>query len=316
MNKLLSVVIPTIGREAYLDISLSSLLPQEAFDEIVVFDNSTQQQLQRGSQWGGHPSVRWERSGGGLPPIESWNSAVRACQTPWVTIFGDDDVAGPEFGAQLRKQMHEAGLIYAPFHLIDEVGRQHRDLPPIPESSDHDTFRHRRMRGQLYCVIPGFAFRREDFLEVGGFRRLGLPNDLYCDDDLWFRLGAKAGRVNVVQARTWSYRRHATQVARKFDLRGFITGFDGFARELEAALGQFDVPMVRVYPGDMGREGYKQRILAERFSLWLRQVAGTDLSLTKEILTLPVPWAQRLPWLMRGYAATLSRWLGAGFSKK
>ena len=295
---MLSVVIPTIGRETYLDIALSSLIPQEAFREIVVFDNSPAQRLQHTSRWGDHARVRWELSGGGLPPTESWNGAVRACKTQWVTIFGDDDVAEPEFGAELCKLTGEPGLIYAPFHLIDEAGRRHPDLPCIPESSDHHTFRYRRMRGELYCVIPGFAFRRIDFMEVGGFRKSGLPNDLYCDDDLWFRIGAKTHQVKVVQLRTWSYRRHSAQVARRFDMGSFVSGFDNFTQQLESSLARLDVPVERVYPPRMGRKGYRKRILSERFRLWLRQGAGVIIPGYRDILSLPVSWSQRIVWML------------------
>lgn len=303
----LSVVVPTIGREFYLDLSLRSLVDQTDFDEIVVFDNSPSQRLQETSSLRDEPRIRWEKSGGGLPPTESWNTAVRRCRSEWVTIFGDDDVAGPDFAEKLRAQTYQAGLVYAPFHLIDEKGNRDPQVVVIPSITDSQDFRHQRMDGAIYCVIPGFAFKKDDFISVGGFRKLGLPNDLYCDDDLWFRLSAKAGGVRVVESKTWSYRRHLLQVGRRFDLAHFVRSFDGFSAKMCTALTELGVPEREVYPRISGARGYKKRILDERVSLWLALYQQTIAAKFICIWRLEAPFSWRLLW----WAKTLKRvWVG------
>lgn len=305
---MLSVVIPTIGREDYLDTALSSLVEQKAFDEVVVYDNSPGQNLGRRSPLSRHSRVRWERSGGNLPPIQSWNGAVAACRMPWVAIFGDDDVAGPDFGSSIRDRLVQGGLIHAPFRLIDQFGREERESTAIPVSCDHNEFRYRRMMGEIYSVIPGFAFKRSDFEGVGGFRKLGLPNEIYCDDDLWFRIAARARSVSVIPIRTWSYRRHLGQVSRRFDMREFIIGLDLFVRQVEDSLLALGVPESQIFPPKIGRHGYKRYLLSLRYSQWLRQSEGTGTPFIKEILHFPIPWWRKCSWILRRARYVWAKW--------
>ncbi|RRJ94498.1 glycosyltransferase [Opitutaceae bacterium TAV4] len=238
----LTAVIPTIGRLPFLDFSIGSLLAQRIpFDEILIVDNSSDQNLQQLSRWGRMTGVRWERSGGGLPATQNWNLAVRLCSYEYVTIFGDDDIARENFCDELRTGLRNSGMVFCNFDVIDEHGDIVRRGKTLPMQFTAAQFRHARMRGELYTVIPGFAFRQKDFIDIGGFRHLGLPKDLYCDDDLWFRLSERAGSLTVARGTSWCYRIHDGQVGHVFSYRTFLQNIDEFVKLMMEALKELGV---------------------------------------------------------------------------
>ena len=67
--KMVTAVLPTIGRIKYLDIAIESILNQsKKFDEIIIFDNSIKQNLKDLSIFGTNESIKFIQSGKQLNP--------------------------------------------------------------------------------------------------------------------------------------------------------------------------------------------------------------------------------------------------------
>jgi glycosyltransferase involved in cell wall biosynthesis len=307
----LSAVIPTIGRSPYFDEALGSLLAQrDDFHEVVVFDNSEAKNVRATSRHASDAGVRWESSEGFLPALQSWNTAVARCRGDCVTIFGDDDVALPGFASHLNAALQRANFVLSAFETIDEHGKVIKAATTVPLHFTPAEFRHRRMRQQLRLVIPGVAFRREDFLKIGGFRDTHLPKVIYTDDDLWFRLAEAAGKVGGVEGVTWRYRWHKNQIGTGFGLRAFASGVDAFLDGLVNSLVALGAAPDAIFPEGQTREGYRQDLLTTRFQiLWSRELEMDKRCFSRNVELLRDLVGVRLPFNRKyrlGHKAALS----------
>jgi glycosyltransferase involved in cell wall biosynthesis len=99
-----SVVIPTHNRLDLLADAIESVRRQDAADwELVVFDNSSTDDI------GGHvrkladPRVRCSRSDEFLPVTDSWNRAIDLASGDYVIFLGDDDGLAPDYFSRMSK---------------------------------------------------------------------------------------------------------------------------------------------------------------------------------------------------------------------
>lgn len=119
--KKVSVVIPTIGRIEYLDKAIESLLNQSIpFSEIIIFDNSIEQNIRELSKYKDNENLHWKKSGKQLDPINSWNMAVKTTSFEYVTVFGDDDIAYNEFHSYIQKNLEKSDFVYINYDIMDE----------------------------------------------------------------------------------------------------------------------------------------------------------------------------------------------------
>ena len=259
--KKISVVLPTIGRLEYLDKSIASLLEQTTpFDEFIVFDNSKSQDLRKTSIHGESELIRWVSSGKFLNAIESWNTAVASCSNSYVTIFGDDDIALPDFHEQALAVLERSEFGLVPFTLMNSEGVPYITDAGLYHDVDSDEFRYLRLRGTLQFAIPGFIFRKDQFMSVGGFKDTQLPGYVACDDMLWFELSALAGRVAVSDRSSWFYRKHSSSQGFPSSTMDFSKNFSRYVEEMCTRLAFVGVVRDRVFPPDFGTQDYIDRI--------------------------------------------------------
>lgn len=264
--KSVSAAIPSMGRIQYVDKSICSLLEQSLpFDEIVVFDNSREQNLRGLSQYACETRVRWERSGNHVGPAESWNAAVRLCRNDYVTLVGDDDLALPDFHHEIQEVLQRSNLGLLRFCIIDASGRRLAPnrrvaVPPSAEDLSPQEFRYARLRQQLHCFLPGWVFRKDRFFSVGGFVELGFPNGLAVDELLWLKLSCLEQRVAVGKTVCWCFRVHDGGGGRLRTMAGFSEYIKPYICEIRRALMQLNVSEEEVFPPELDSQTLVDRM--------------------------------------------------------
>jgi len=302
-----SLVIPTIGRPEYLDLAIESVLGQRLpFAEIVVFDNSPGQRLQEYSRFGAAEGVSWAKSGQMLGALESWNTAVGTCSSEYVCILGDDDLLCPLFHDELQKALLRSAFVVCPFDFMDHSGAVTVPFSGRAFDLSSDEFRFERMAGRLNTMVPGICFRRATFVALGGFIDSTLPNLLYSDDLLWFRIAAIEKRVAMVPLATWKYRVHDAQIGHIYQLKAFAGKLDGYCTKLLELLLPLGVPAAEVFPSPRGLPGYRAFLIRIRSRLILNSILNSSsrswwpvLGLMKELLQLDLPVHLKLYFLAR-----------------
>mgnify|MGYP001379109848 CR=1 FL=1 len=90
----ITAVIPTIGNNDFLIDSINSIINQKKpFNEIIVFDNSQDNELKKSIPKSILQRVKWVSSKARLPCYESWNQAVNNASESHIFVMGDDDIA-------------------------------------------------------------------------------------------------------------------------------------------------------------------------------------------------------------------------------
>lgn len=210
----LSAVIPTIGRENYLDLAVESLLSQSVpFDEIVIFDNSKEQKLEELSKFKNNPNIKFINSGLQLDPINSWNNAVKSTTSEYVVIIGDDDIALPNFSVATRKTLEKSDVVIAQANSIDEKGTKLFHLPyPKNPTLTYEEFFKERLSGRCSLFVPGIAFKKELFTKVNGFINTGIEGLAYSDELLLFSMAYVNKGISLTNEICWNYRIHSGQL--------------------------------------------------------------------------------------------------------
>lgn len=211
----ISIVIPTIGREKYLNLSLRSVVDQiEPFDEIVVFDNSVSQDIEVDLNSKANSKITIIRSGGQLDPISSWNKAVQSCSNEYIVILGDDDIATEKFSIEIRRSLQYSDVVIARAEAIDENGIKTQDLPyPEQEVLNYCDFFKKRLTGKCSLFVPGIAFSKRLFNSVGGFSNTNIEGCAYSDELLLFSMCLMNSKIAFTREVCWSYRIHSGQIA-------------------------------------------------------------------------------------------------------
>lgn len=273
MYKKVSVVIPTIGRLNYLDHSIQSLLNQAVpFSEIIVFDNSVEQNVRVLSSFENHPKIKWAKSGKQLDVIQSWNTAVSLCSNEYVTIFSDDDLALIDFHNEIQKGLVYSDLIFLPYQTMDEksivLGENRRQF----RSLSSNEFRHKRMLGATISLVPGVVFKKIHFNYVGGFVCNFLPNALYLDDLLWFKISALAKNVYFSNTICWKYRIHQSQIGYLTNLRVFTENVVRYVDLVVTSLKKLGVDEDYIFPRGKSEIDYIDSLISSRFLIVLSKL--------------------------------------------
>lgn len=265
--KEVSVVIPTIGRVEYLDKAIESLLNQTIpFSEIIVFDNSVEQNISELSKFGNDTKVKWEKSGDKqLDPMNSWNNAVKCTSSKFVTIFGDDDIAYEEFHSAIQKLLEKSNFVYINYDVMDENDSvtKFNKLEEIIYPSEQ--FRHQRMKGSLGMMVPGAVFKKDVFLNIGGYETSCLANFLYSDDLLYFKIAEIENKVIFSGKSYWKYRVHSGQIGNLIRLNDFSKSSHLYIEKLEKRLKELKVAETNIYPSELQNNGYMYKLISDRF---------------------------------------------------
>lgn len=273
MYKKVSVVIPTIGRLTYLGQSIQSILNQTVqFNEIIVFDNSVEQNIRELSSFGNHPKIKWAKSGKQLGAVQSWNTAVSLCCNEYVTIFGDDDLALINFHNEIQEGLANSNLIFLSYQTINENSIDLEGKSNQFGKLSSNEFRHKRMLGGLSFFVPGVVFKKIHFNFVGGFVCNFLPNALYLDDLLWFKISVLSNDVYFPNTICWKYRIHQAQIGYLTNLGAFNENIVKYVGLVVTSLKKLGVDEDHIFPRGKSEIDYIDSLISSRFLIVLSKL--------------------------------------------
>jgi glycosyltransferase involved in cell wall biosynthesis len=186
-SPLVSVCIPTYNRPEYLRRAVESVLAQTYPQfEIIITDNSTNDDSATLAAMWKDPRVRYYKNDGNVGPVVSSNRAVSLSNGKYIKFLMDDDLLKPRCLERMVKAFEEnptAGIVMAPMELIDQD--DHRIFPRFYvfqkmdyryryQVGDQLIDRKRLLRDFLTrdypCTVPsGFMFRAEALKQAGQF---------------------------------------------------------------------------------------------------------------------------------------------------
>lgn len=167
---LVTVCVPTIGREAMLVETLASLRRQTYPNlEILLLDNASPEPARQilGRFAEEDPRARILRSERRLPMFENFNRGIHAATGDFVVFFFDDDVYLPGFVERELEMLTAhptAGFVGSNYFLIDAAGRvtdRRRLVKKTGVVPGRDYIRGLVWRGRNVIGTPGIMYRRE-----------------------------------------------------------------------------------------------------------------------------------------------------------
>jgi glycosyltransferase involved in cell wall biosynthesis len=130
---------------------------------------------------------RFEENLGGSSLPAQWNRCVALSKEPWVWLFSDDDVMGPDCVAAIHAALaSDPGEHVLRFdtQVIDWTGKLLAANPPHPRGETGIDFIYARLRGERNSYVVEYVFRRAAFDRAGGFPDYPVA---WCSDDVaWF----------------------------------------------------------------------------------------------------------------------------------
>lgn len=195
---ILEAVLSLVGRvdevivvdDASTDATLD-LLDRMSFDNLRVIHNESSQGVSR-----------------------AFNRAIAQASSDLIIIQGGDDRSLPDRAKLQKAAMADpaVAMVYSDPRVISSSGRFMPDwLAPEFHPEPADPLAALALGINFICA-PSVAFRRTDFLEVGGFHA-GL--DLLQDHDLWLRL-AERGELRKLTDPVVEYRKHGSNASRDY----------------------------------------------------------------------------------------------------
>jgi glycosyltransferase involved in cell wall biosynthesis len=198
---LVSAVIPTFNRLAYLRAAIDSVLNQTLGDfEIIVHDNASAEDPTPMVAAIGDPRIWVHRNATNIGQTGNIVAACTKARGKYVAILGDDDLWQPNFLATLVPPMQEDPDIVVAFcahDVIDEQGRldaarteavnrRHRD--GISQGV-HGPFVSIALIRRAICVVSGAVFRRD------AVEWQAVPKDLVFNCDVYISyLAVRTGK--------------------------------------------------------------------------------------------------------------------------
>ncbi|MFC2133447.1 glycosyltransferase family 2 protein [Bacteroidota bacterium] len=192
---LVSIVMPTYNRAAYLERSIKSMLNQTFADWelIIVDDGSDDNSFEIVNEYlHSNEKIRYLKHSNRKPPI-TFNTGIQASCGKFVTFLGSDDEFKPDHLA-LRMSYFESNpdvdMIHGGVEIIgDPYVKDKNDLSKKIHLSE--------------CVIGGTFFaKRNVFFELEGFKNLS-----YSDDSEFFERAEKKFTIHKVDFKTYIYYR-------------------------------------------------------------------------------------------------------------
>jgi glycosyltransferase involved in cell wall biosynthesis len=219
-SPLVSVVIPTYNRTAYLRLALKSAVEQSYRNlEIIVCDNASPEDPSAVIAEFNDPRIRLHRNQRNLGPTPNTLLGVGMATGDYVAILGDDDVWQPEFIATLLAPLEQDPTVIVSFcnhDIIDAAGlRSAEATDRITRCFGRHLLRHGTYREfddialvyRAICVVSGSIIRRHaiDWSRIP--EDMPISVDLYID----YLLATAGGACAFVPGYLMQYRYHSLQ---------------------------------------------------------------------------------------------------------
>ena len=137
---------------------------------------------------------RYERNLGSESLPGHWNRCIEATDEPWVWLFSDDDVAGPDCVAAFYERLEDfrdRDVMRFQTQIIGSDGQVQRPSRPHPPHETGTDFLFDRLLGERDSFVVEYVFRREAWKRAGGFA--DFPAAWCADDVAWFSFSRRGG---------------------------------------------------------------------------------------------------------------------------
>jgi glycosyltransferase involved in cell wall biosynthesis len=222
---LVSVVIPTFDRPAYLRIALASVVAQSYRNlEIIVCDNASREDPSAIVAAFNDPRIRLHRKANHVGQTRNILTGVAMATGKYVAILGDDDVWRTDFIATLIAPMAADSEIIVSFCDHDIIDGEGRLSVAVTEQVTRRFGRH-LLRDGVYRPFDEIALVYRSICVVSGslIRRAAIdwsriPQDLPVSIDLYiaYLLATAGGSCAFTSTRLMQYRYHSLARANSF----------------------------------------------------------------------------------------------------
>ena len=216
-DQTLAIVIPA-HKARYLGATLESIARQtdRAFT-VYIGDDASPSDLRRIVEpYRNRLSIQYTRftsNLGGADLVAHWHRCVDLTSESWIWLFSDDDLMSDDCVAAFRSYLAHTpappDLLRFRVQEIDDAGVVLR--PPLSLKSPLSSleFCASRLRGEIPSYVPEHVFRRQTFVDCGGFPRFALA---WCSDDAaWMRMGRNTG-MHEIPSGVVSWRRSGLNI--------------------------------------------------------------------------------------------------------
>lgn len=214
-----TIAIPTRNRAELLAIALESALTQTFTDtEILVLDDASTDDTAQMVGAIDDPRVHYVRHDPKIGMAANWNYGYEHGRGEYVTVLHDDDYWAPTFierAVAEFKAEPTAGLVYAPYEIVDEHGAVTKPAPTqLTEigALDPPPVVLEQLVRTTWIGWPTIMVRRTCMLEIGGFVE-DFP--YHKDWSVWLQLAAR-WPVRWIPEPLGSFRVHSGQFSEEF----------------------------------------------------------------------------------------------------
>jgi hypothetical protein len=141
---------------------------------------------------------RFDENLGGRSLAAHWNRCVALSTEPWVWLFSDDDVMGPDCVAAIHAELEKdrgSHVLRFDTEVIDRTGRTLSANPAHPATETGIDFLYARLRGERNSYVVEYVFRRQAFERAGGFPDYPVA---WCSDDVAWYTFSEGGAIRTL----------------------------------------------------------------------------------------------------------------------
>jgi glycosyltransferase involved in cell wall biosynthesis len=201
---LVSIIIPTYRRSAYLAEALRSVFDQTCDDfEVIVVEDGSHDAADALAPFRDRVTYLWQPNQG---QAAARNTGAARARGEWLAMLDDDDLWSPR---KLERQLAESagnaevGLVHTDHMMLNSRG-MHLANRELPRDQVPSGWVSKELFLSNFIVVSSTMIRRSVFERVGGF----LPDREVAEDlDLWLRL-SRACQILFVPEPLTIYRDH------------------------------------------------------------------------------------------------------------
>lgn len=233
-NELVSVIIPSYNRAAYIEAAISSAIDQTygPVEVIVVDDGSTDGSYEKLQQWEErgelvlltHPERRNRGQSASI------NLGIQQAAGSYIAILDSDDMFAKEKLADqvaFLEANPETGMVYGQGHAVDADGNF---LFKVPGDGHQELSDPNRLLLDCYMALPGGSLvRRSVFEKAGLFEESFRAGQ---DHDMAIRI-MEATKCAYLPKLAFYYRKHDDSISVKGLERRWLTGLEILRRANE-----------------------------------------------------------------------------------
>lgn len=145
---------------------------------------------------------KFQENLGGENLINHWNRCINMVQEEsWIWLFSDDDILDPycvELFYQALQEHPDEDVFHFNVQIINEDDKYVTKVTRFPEVLYSSDFFYKRLKKELFSFVVEYIFRKETFLNAGGFEKFDLA--WAADDATWIKLSKDKGIKTIYGA--------------------------------------------------------------------------------------------------------------------